>query len=158
MGALQFKLNRPDTLRAVQIYFPQMLDSVSNIPFFLTVWDDINGNPGDVLYSSIEYPKHTSRDKFFTYNLDSLFQITGTFYVGWIQTTDDLLNIGLDRNNVSNNYMYYSTGSSNFLNSQYPGSWMIRPIVSQESLILNHKDLLSETSIFPNPFSENLYI
>ena len=158
MGALQFKLNRPDTLRAVQIYFPQMLDSVSNIPFFLTVWDDISGNPGDVLYSSIEYPKHTSRDKFFTYNLDSLFQITGTFYVGWIQTTDDLLNIGLDRNNVSNNYMYYSTGSSNFLNSQYPGSWMIRPIVSQESLILNHKDLLSETSIFPNPFSENLYI
>ena len=35
---------------------------------------------------------------------------------------------------------------------------MIRPIVSQESLILNHKDLLPETSIFPNPFSENLYI
>ena len=31
--AYQFKLNRPDTLRAVEMYFPQMLDTVNNVNF-----------------------------------------------------------------------------------------------------------------------------
>ena len=50
MAAYQFKLNRPDTLRAVQMYFPQMLDSVNQLSFLLTVWDDNNGVPGNILY------------------------------------------------------------------------------------------------------------
>ena len=59
MGAYQFKLNRPDTLRAVQIYFPQMLDTISAISFLLTVWDDNNGNPGSIIHQQLEYPMHT---------------------------------------------------------------------------------------------------
>jgi len=38
------KLNRPDTLRAIQMYFPQMGDSTNNIPFKLTIWKNISNN------------------------------------------------------------------------------------------------------------------
>ena len=131
--AYEFKLNRPDTLRAIQMYFPQMLDSVNHIPFKLTIWDNINGS-GSIIYQQEVKPVHTKHGAFHTYHLDSLFQLVGTFYIGWEQTTNDLLNIGLDKNLHANQYMYYNVGAG-WNNSQFPGSWMMRPVVSQKQLI-----------------------
>lgn len=151
--AYQFTLNRPDTLRAVQMYFPQMLDSVSHIPFYLTVWDNINGS-GSIIHQQEVYPVHTEYGVFHTYTLDSLFQMVGTFYVGWQQTTNDLLNIGLDRNSPSNDYMYYNIGSG-WMNSQFPGAWMIRPLVGNKELILAIEEhRVNAIQIHPNPFAD----
>ena len=78
------------------------------------------------------------------------------FYVGWEQQTNDLLNIGLDKNKLANQYMFYNVGSG-WNNSIYPGSWMIRPIVSMEEVILSS---VNETRynflIYPNPAKEEL--
>ena len=156
MLAYEFKLNRPDTLRAIQMYFPQMLDSVSDIPFKLTIWKDINGQ-GNVLYQQDVYPVHTENGNYHTYYLDSLFQLVGTFYVGWEQTTDDLLNIGLDKNNNANEYMYYNVGSG-WLNSSYLGSWMIRPILSMNQIVSNIPNKNNIYSVYPNPATHNLFI
>ena len=156
MLAYEFKLNRPDTLRAIQMYFPQMLDSVSDIPFKLTIWKDINSQ-GNVLYQQDVYPVHTENGNYHTYYLDSLFQLVGTFYVGWEQTTDDLLNIGLDKNNNANEYMYYNVGSG-WLNSSYLGSWMIRPILSMNQIVSNIPNKNNTNSVYPNPASHNLFI
>ena len=156
MLAYEFQLNRPDTLRAIQMYFPQMLDSVSNIPFKLTIWKDINGQ-GDVLYQQDVFPVHTENGNYHTYYLDSLFQLVGTFYVGWEQTTDDLLNIGLDKNNNANEYMYYNVGSG-WLNSSYLGSWMIRPILSMNQIVSNIPNKNNTYSVYPNPATHNLFI
>ena len=156
MLAYEFQLNRPDTLRAIQMYFPQMLDSVSDIPFKLTIWKDINGQ-GNVLYQQDVYPVHTENGNYHTYYLDSLFQLVGTFYVGWEQTTDDLLNIGLDKNNNANEYMYYNVGSG-WLNSSYLGSWMIRPILSMNQIVSNIPNKNNTYSVYPNPASHNLFI
>ncbi|MDG2086455.1 MAG: T9SS type A sorting domain-containing protein [Flavobacteriales bacterium] len=156
MLAYEFQLNRPDTLRAIQMYFPQMLDSVSNIPFKLTIWKDINGQ-GDVLYQQDVFPVHTENGNYHTYYLDSLFQLVGTFYVGWEQTTDDLLNIGLDKNNNANEYMYYNVGSG-WLNSSYLGSWMIRPILSMNQIVSNIPNLNNIFSVYPNPAKDNFFI
>jgi hypothetical protein len=156
MLAYEFKLNRPDTLRAIQMYFPQMLDSVSDISFKLTIWKDINGQ-GNVLYQQDVYPVHTENGNYHTYYLDSLFQLVGTFYVGWEQTTDDLLNIGLDKNNNANEYMYYNVGSG-WLNSSYLGSWMIRPILSMNQIVSNIPNKNNTYSVYPNPATHNLFI
>ncbi len=158
MGAMQFKLNRPDTLRAIQFYFPQMLDSISNLNFYLTVWNNNNGKPGDILYSKLESPKHTRKSKFQTILIDSLFQLSGIFYVGWKQTTDDLLNIGLDLNNYSNDFMFYNFSGS-WLNSQYQGSWMIRPIVSNQRILLSTNETSKyKIKIWPNPTNNFIYV
>ena len=156
MLAYEFKLNRPDTLRAIQMYFPQMLDSVSDIPFKLTIWKDINAQ-GNVLYQQDVYPVHTENGNYHTYYLDSLFQLVGTFYVGWEQTTDDLLNIGLDKNNNANEYMYYNVGSG-WLNSSYLGSWMIRPILSMNQIVSNIPNKNNTYSVYPNPATHHLII
>ena len=155
-AAYQFKLNRPDTLRAIQMYFPQMLDSVNHIPFKLTIWDNINGL-GSIIYQQDVYPVHTEYGDFHTYYLDSLFQLVGTFYIGWEQTTNDVLNIGLDKNLHANQYMYYNIGAG-WSNSQFPGSWMIRPILSQKTLPSKINEKKSTFSIYPNPTNNQLYI
>ena len=156
MIAYQFKLNRPDTLRAVQMYFPQMIDTVSHIPFKLTIWDNINGL-GSIIYQQDVYPEHTENGEFHTYYLDSLFQLVGTFYIGWEQTTDNLLNIGLDKNLHANQYMYYNIGTG-WNNSQFLGSWMIRPILSQKTLPLIVNEKKPIFSIYPNPVHSQLYV
>ena len=157
LGAYQFKLNRPDTLRAVQIYFPQMLDTVNAISFLLTVWDDNNGLPGSIIHQQLEYPKHTPTNNFHFYYLDSLFQLTGVFYVGWQQMSSDMLNIGLDRNSTANDYMFYNVGGG-WNNSQYNGAWMIRPIVSMNNVFLSNNNIIQDVFIYPNPASNYLNI
>ncbi|MDP7567212.1 MAG: T9SS type A sorting domain-containing protein [Flavobacteriales bacterium] len=156
--AYQFKLNRPDEkLRAVQMYFPQMLDSVNNISFDLTVWDNNNGQPGDTLYTQRVYPVHTENGEFHTYIIDNPFLVSGTIYIGWKQSTDDLLNIGLDKNNEANNYMFYNIGSG-WLNSTYPGAWMIRPFISLNNIILDVNENNNAFKVFPNPAENELFV
>ena len=154
--AYQFELNRPDTLRSIQMHFPQMLDSVNHIPFYLTVWDNNAGEPGSIIHQQEVYPEHTKDGKYHYYYLDSLFQIVGTFYVGWEQQTNNLLNIGLDKNKIANQYMFYNVGSG-WNNSIYPGAWMIRPIVSMEEVILlSVNETVHNFLIYPNPAKEEL--
>ena len=156
--AYQFKLNRPDTLRAIEMYFPQMLDSVNHIPFYLTVWNNNAGQPGSILHQQEVYPNHTENGEFHYYYLDSLFQMIGTFYVGWEQTTNDLLNIGLDKNKSANQFMFYNIGSG-WTNSSYPGSWMIRPIVSMDEIILTQEEMkMDNFKLYPNPANQYLNI
>ena len=156
--AYQFKLNRPDTLRAIEMYFPQMLDSVNHIPFYLTVWNNNAGQPGSILHQQEVYPNHTENGEFLYYYLDSLFQMIGIFYVGWEQTTNDLLNIGLDKNKSSNQFMFYNIGSG-WTNSSYPGSWLIRPIVSMDEIILTQEEMkMDNFKLYPNPAKQELNI
>jgi len=156
--AYQFKLNRPDEkLRAVQMYFPQMLDAVSDIPFELIIWNHNNSQPGDTLYTQTVYPVHTENGEFHTYIIDNPFLVSGVIYIGCEQTTDDLLNIGLDKNNSANDYMFYNIGSG-WNNSSYPGAWMIRPIVSKDPIILSSDDIVDNFKLYPNPAKSELFI
>ncbi len=155
--AYEFKLNRPDTLRAVQMYFPQMLDSVSHVPFKLTIWEKTNGFPGDVLYSQTVFPVHTENGEFHTYYIEQPFKIIRSFYVGWEQTTNDLLNIGLDKNIEANNYMLYNTGNG-WNNSLYLGSWMIRPLLSMNDIPSSVVNIETEFRVYPNPASSELFV
>jgi hypothetical protein len=155
--AYEFKLNRPDTLRAIQMYFPQMLDSVNHIPFKLTVWNNNGGQPGNIIHQQIVNPVHTENGKFHTYYLDSLFQMVGTFYVGWEQITSDLLNVGLDKNKLANQYMYYNVGAG-WAISSYPGSWLVRPLVSEYKILSTLRDVKASFKVYPNPASTTIIV
>ena len=139
------------------MYFPQMLDAVNDIDFNLTIWEKTNGFPGNTLYSQTVSPVHTENGAYHTYYIKHPFQLLGTFYVGWEQTTNDLLNIGLDKNNEANQYMYYNAGAG-WTISSYPGSWMIRPIVSMEQLISTVVNVKPSFQVYPNPTSEIIII
>ena len=162
--AYQFKINRPDTLRAIQMYFPQMLNSVIHLPFELSIWKDNSGVPGDTLYTETVYPVHTNNGSFHTYILDKPQALNYNillgdyFYIGWKQQTNDPLNIGLDKNKSANQYMFYNLGSG-WNNSIYPGAWMIRPIVSMDEMALTQdENKIDNFMLYPNPAKQELNI
>ena len=153
--AYQFHLNKADSLRIIQIYFAPMQNNVSNIPFHLLVWDDNNGVPGNILHRDTVYPIYENRVKFHNYYLSSPIGLDSTFYVGIEQTTNDMLNVGLDRNSPANNYMFYNVGGGwNY--SQFPGAWMIRPVLRTTPIISSTNSVITQNDIkiFPNPFSD----
>ena len=159
MMAYQFKLNlSPDTLRAVRIYFNHTLAHNNQQYFYLTVWNDNNGKPGDTIYSRLEFVNYTdSLNEFYTYRLENPVRISGTFYVGTEQTTDDNLNIGLDLSRNSETSMYFnSTGV--WLQSTQGGTLLMRPVIGKplpvgiESVPVKKQNL----AIFPNPCNDGL--
>jgi hypothetical protein len=156
--AYRFRLNKsPDTLRAISMYFNKTLSNVSQQFFYLCVWNDNAGKPGDTIYSNLFMPRYADQlNKFVTYHIYPPLRITGTFYVGWIQTTNDNLSLGFDRYNNSQGEIFYnSTGVWN--NSAFTGSLMIHPIVGKPIPLgtgdIKTRDL--KFTLFPNPCSGN---
>lgn len=160
--AYKFKLNRVDSLVAVQMYFNQTLNGGNVKSFYLNVWNDYFGEPGDLIYSRFGYEPayEDSLNKFFTYELDSVLKIEGgnfpnlTFYVGWEQVTADNLNLGYDFNNDASEHTYYRTFGK-WRQSIYPGAIMIRPVLGKLKVMDIPKNIVDQKlKIYPNPASD----
>lgn len=172
--AYGFRTNKPDTLRAISVYFYQAVDTIKK-PFSLAVWSSINpGASGDQLVYShtVSYPSYTdSINGFHTYLLDSVVPISGTFYIGWIQSSIFDLQVGWDRNYTLNNQavanprLYFNT-TGKWYNSEIPGTLMMRPhlgrdfvkdttLVNVDLPIRAEKGLLT---VYPNPAQNTLTV
>ena len=154
MLAYRFKLNKsPDTLRAINIYFNRTLSGYNQQFFFICVWNDNAGLPGDTIYSDLVFVRFTdSLNKFVTYHMTYPLRLTGTFYVGTIQTTNDNLNIGYDRYNNHQAEILYNVAGK-WITSSYTGSLMIRPVVGKP-IPLGIGETAKEVqklAIWPNP-------
>lgn len=153
MLAYRFNLNKPDTLRAIQMYFNHIYSSTSQLPYFyLCVWNDDVGTPGDTIYSKFTIPFYSDQlNKYYTYHIPPL-PVNGTIYIGWIQTTADNLCLGFDTYNNHSNQIFYNT-SGKWYNSAFSGSLMIRPVVGKPiPLGIDDKNPVSASFEFwPNP-------
>ena len=161
--AYKFKLNRPDSLVALQMYFNQTLNGGNIKSFYINVWNDYFGEPGDLIYSRFGYEPayEDSLNKFFTYELDSILKIEAgsfpnlTFYVGWEQTTADNLNIGYDFNNDASAHTYYRTFGK-WKQSIYPGAIMMRPVLGKLKVLdIPENEVAQKLKIYPNPASND---
>jgi len=161
--AYRFFSHKADTLQAIQMYFNQTLnDATGQIYFYLTVWDDNAGKPGNVIYSQSGFkPEYEdSLNQFHIYQLDTSIIVSGTFYIGWTQTTSSFLNVGWDNNRINNDKIFYTSPSDGqWYNSSFAGSLMIRPVVGKPFVITSintsYEDLYT---IYPNPANDYFYI
>ena len=91
---------------------------------------------------------------------DTVLPIAGTFYVGWMQSSDFVLNVGLDRNfdeisqGQANPHIYYNVDGSWKQNTEIHGAPMIRPVMGSQSFagIEGQKEITNgDIHLFPNP-------
>lgn len=162
--AVAFNAFNADSLRAVDMYFNQVIDSLNlNYYFYLNVWDDNNGQPGNLIYSQIGVkPEYNALNEFVRYELDSAISIKkGNFYVGWTKTVDQLSNIGLDLNRDNSGNNFYTVGGD-WLQSSIPGSIMLRPVLRKTPLIKGAEKILTQQeyklNIYPNPADNYLQL
>jgi len=160
--AYQFTLNTADSLQSIQMYFNQALGNANQQYFYLTVWNDNNGVPGDVIYEKSGFRPQFDGDLFqyYTYVLEKAIAVNGTFYIGWRQTTKDNLNIGFDMSNDLSDKIFYNA-SGNWYNSSFSGALMMRPILGNKDYAYvginkptkRNSDINIE--IYPNPNNGN---
>lgn len=163
--AYRFEAYEADSLVAIQIHFVPAANDVSNKLFLLTVWNDDNGEPGEVLYQDDFFnPRQPQYNKgqngFFNYYFtdDVKVPVDEVFYVGWRQIDPDRLNVGFDVNIDNSDKVFYSVDNeSTWDNASVQGSVMMRPMFSTK---LDYQLSLEETPIkdyefrfYPNPTS-----
>ena len=155
MLAYKYFTYKPDSLRAIQMYFnPTRNNYTENLPFYLTVWDIDEGGPNNIIYqesTSVPIFKD-SLYQFVNYKLKTPLFLTDSFYIGWKQIEDELLNIGFDNNTDSKNKTYYNIDGS-WTQSTFEGSLMMRPVFGKKlPLSINNTKISNiDINIYPNP-------
>lgn len=167
--AIQYTPYEADSLIGAMIHFVPSVFDVSNNLFVLTVWDDDNGEPGNVIYEDNPFlsrtPEYNYGYNMFTYYYfedTSKIHVDGTFYIGWRQLEADRLNVGLDRNIINNDHTFFSVdGGSTWESSTIEGSVMIRPIFSTGlDITLGLESIQPEkvSQVYPNPTRDQVTI
>ncbi len=168
MVAMKFISLVKDTLQGIYTYFNQThsnipkYNSTEQLRFYLTVWSNNNGKPGEIIYQQAgEKPIYSAElNKFVYIKLNSPIVLEGTFFVGWKQVKDDMLNVGFDRNNNSNDKLFYNLSGA-WEMSNLKGTLMLRPVFgSNNGSTTDIPDApLEETiKLYPNPASSYITI
>lgn len=133
--AVRFPLSKSDTLRAIRLYFNKVVANANQQYFHLTVWEDNNGTPGKILNSeTIIRPAFAdSIYRYIQVTLKESIPVNRAFYIGWIQQTNDNLNIGFDRSRDNRDNNYFNTDGT-WQKSLFPGAIMIRPVLGKALL------------------------
>jgi hypothetical protein len=164
-AAVRFILPKADTLYGFAIHFTFGDKDVSNQKVTLAVWDKLTptGQPeNDQPIRKINYvfPQYTDRiNGFYYFKLDQPLPVKDQFYVGWIQTSDFMLNIGADLNYAdlsggANNPNLYVSLAGSWKNSALNMAPMIRPYLGTDFVagipVLNERPQL-QVRVYPNP-------
>lgn len=166
--AVQFTLQKPDTLRDIDIYFDPLWTDESLYTFNLKVWANGGGQPGALLFTDTAVsPAYTTwfsgPNNFIRYKLSSPMYLTPqTFYVGYAQNTVQGLNVGVDKNTNSQYQIFYTIdGGGTWYNSPYQGSVMIHPVFGTLRELDNVNTIpenKTDFSIYPNPANDRLFL
>jgi hypothetical protein len=170
--AVEHRLNQPDTLQGLAIYFgqqvPTAVGKIMSIVAYRTI-AGISGATRDSIITSVDnlLPLYTdSINKFTIYKFSRPAIISaGTFYVGYTlpaNSGSDSLYIGLDVNRVGSNHVYFSVLNS-WSSSTVSGALMIRPLLGGPVTGTGVKEAVSvkpfsNWSVYPNPASDQVQL
>lgn len=169
--AYYFEMPQADTLLGAMMHFEPSGEDWSNTVFLLTVWEDNNGLPGNILYQddffTANLVKYTNGDNgfdFYGFGDDIALEVDESFFIGWEQIDPDKLNIGFDYNNNNQDKIFFNTNGT-WTNTVFEGSLMIRPVVKSnidfylgdEQRDFKVQEKLS-AKVYPNPAEDVLKI
>jgi hypothetical protein len=168
MLAVHYNAYEADSILGVYLHFVPSVTDVSTKLFYLTVWDDVNGQPGAVLFEddafSPRQPTYANGlNNFNAYYFPNGQKIAvgSSFFIGWRQVDAVRYNLGLDRNIDHSQEIFYSVDfGATWENPPFPGSAMLRPIVSTAlDGELGVEQLQQfEYAVYPNPTNSVAHI
>ncbi len=161
--ACKFVLNQADTLTAINFSFTRLETDLQGQTFVLSVWKYLDNNNAreSILYQKslpVTYSDTVNGyalNKFITHELDFSVAVSDTFYVGWQQSSDDILAIGLDKNTDAGKQVFSNTTGEWEQNTTITGSPMIRPVFGVVTKPVGIKKEepaeIKAFTVYPNP-------
>ena len=160
MFALRFELASPDTLCGVQLLFNRTLNDANRKYFDIVIWKDKNGRPGEEIYR-LESQRPIWDEglpyRFGYYRFTKNVILSGTFYIGLVQQSNGLINIGFDTSTDCSDLFFYNTNGS-WMPTQTEGTPMIRPVVGKSYYIGVAENGNETIEVYPNPATTTLHI
>jgi hypothetical protein len=155
--------SKGDSLRGVKIYFNEVVGSGNyQIPFTLRVWEYSLGKPGALILESSEYMPDSIKgiNKYLYYPFEEAIFVKDTICIGWKQTTNDYINVGLDLNTSNADKMFfYVVSSGTWSASHTAGSVMFEPVLGAPVVFpAAVLEQVAEAQIFPNPAKQTVFI
>ncbi len=162
MVACRYTVLAPDTLRAVKICFNESYQDANFKTFNIAVFSDAGGLPGNLIASEtgVSVLQGPGMNGFRTYYLTIPVEVSGTYYVGWQQTSEVFLNAGLDFNTPNKGRQYYYLNGT-WNQSQVTGTLMIRPVFGPRQNATGIADILEDSEKFkfwPNPAGDYISV
>ncbi len=152
--ACRFNPIHGDTLRGVNIYFNKVLNQENEHYFYLMVWDDDGGVPGDTLVQQVGVRPlfKDSLYQYVYYPLDTPVYVSSAFHIGWTKTTDDMLNVGFDKNRDASSKVHLNMFGA-WQPASIAGAVMVRPVFSETPIVnaIEKPMEIIEFSLYPNP-------
>ena len=122
----------------------------------LKVWSDLSKKP---LYSKeVVIPAKKQGESIHYFPLEQAIPITGTFYVGYTQFTNDFLQVGLDKSNDRGDRIYYNVGGAWQQNKEVKGALLIRPHISKTGKASGEVIPENTLRIYPNPVVQEVMV
>jgi len=155
MLAVRYTLEEEAYVNGISINFSNFAQV--NKPIELMVWDDLNTAP--IFSRELGIPTKESIREFSFFSLDTLLRVSGNFYVGFRQFTNDFIHVGLDKSNDNGTEIFFNVIGEWEQNNTVAGSLMIRPHLTIERPAENRaEELPIGVRAYPNPVTDRLYL
>ncbi len=151
--AYEFRTFKKDTLVEVLMHFPNIGSQVAGTPITLFILKDTLDSEESEIHRQTVTIQANNIDELKSYALTPAIVVDTTFYIGYRQTTDGFLPIGLDRNTDSSNKIFLNIGGGWVPSEEVTGSLMIRPKFGSAIITSVEDEIpsLSRLRIYPNP-------
>lgn len=155
-GQLAVRYTTPEQvyLKGISILFTNPAQANQTID--IQVWDQLDGRARLTKQEII--PDFKDGNQFVYYALDTNIQVSGDFFIGYTQFSNEFIHVGLDKSHDMGNKIFYNIGGGWVQNEEVKGSLMIRPHIASTPTVVE-STLPSDTlRIYPNPIIDQLTI
>lgn len=152
--AVAYKTPEPVFLTGISIDFnnARQVDQVLD----LVIWSTLDKKP---LYTQeVVIPAKKSGQNIQYFSLKETVPVSGTFYVGFTQFTNDFLQVGLDKTQNFGDRIYYNVGGGWVQNKDVNGALLIRPHVSLSGKAGGTLSPENIFQVYPNPAVEEVMV
>lgn len=149
--ALQYWLTNPDTLTHIDIYFPNIEPSSADAALTLNVFKKLEDGPARS--QPIQVVNGTAINAFTRYALNRPIALSDTFYIGFEQSRNEYIGVGLDRSNpAASRYLFENRTGVWERNVRISGALMMRPVfIELDSILPLSIPKQAKLTVYPNP-------
>jgi hypothetical protein len=149
--------NEPEFINGFDVCFPKW-GIVPNLSPAFYIYDDNNGEPGEVLWGISSLPISTLEQNQFQFvPIFESVKVNKRFYIGWEAPVGGLIAVGVDFNNNTSDKIFYRANGVWNINEDVFGSLMIRPHMG-EGVVSGIPEETKALRAYPNPNQGTFYI
>lgn len=155
-GQLAVEYNTPEEvyLKGISINFTNPNQGEQAID--ILVWKELDQPP--IFRREDLIPRFPTADSLVYFSLDTNIVVSGTFYVGYAQFTDDFVYVGLDKLNDTGEKIFYNVSQTWVQNQEVSGSILIHPHVTLATPFVENELPDENLRVFPNPVRNKLEV